>query len=129
MDKSIKILLVDDEEDFRQLMAFWLESKGYAILTASNGQEAVKVVKNDAPDIIFLDLHMPVMDGVTALKEIRTFNKDVPVIVISAHTGDPKAREAMAFGISGVFPKSNNFEEGLTLLESVLRTHKKLKDK
>lgn len=129
MDKSIKILLVDDEEDFRQLMAFWLESKGYAILTASNGQEAVKVVKNDAPDIIFLDLHMPVMDGVTALKEIRTFNKDVPVIVISAHTGDPKAREAMASGISGVFPKSNNFEEGLTLLESVLRTHKKLKDK
>lgn len=129
MDKSIKILLVDDEEDFRQLMAFWLESKGYAILTASNGQEAVKVVKNDIPDIIFLDLHMPVMDGVTALKEIRTFNKDVPVIVISAHTGDPKAREAMASGISGVFPKSNNFEEGLTLLESVLRTHKKLKDK
>lgn len=129
MDKSIKILLVDDEEDFRQLMAFWLESKGYAILTASNGQEAVKVVKNDAPDIIFLDLHMPVMDGATALKEIRTFNKDVPVIVISAHTGDPKAREAMASGISGVFPKSNNFEEGLTLLESVLRTHKKLKDK
>ncbi|MCQ9204780.1 MAG: response regulator [Omnitrophica bacterium] len=129
MDKSIKILLVDDEEDFRQLMAFWLESKGYAILTASNGQEAVKVVKNEAPDIIFLDLHMPVMDGVTALKEIRTFNKDVPVIVISAHTGDPKAREAMASGISGVFPKSNNFEEGLTLLESVLRTHKKLKDK
>lgn len=129
MAKGIKVLLVDDEEDFRQLMSFWLESKGYKVVTAANGQEAVEIVKNESPDIIFMDLHMPVMDGVTALKEIRAFNKDVPVIVISAHTGDPRAKEAMASGISGVFPKSNNFEEGLSLLESVLRTHQKLKDK
>ena len=129
MSKGIKVLLVDDEEDFRQLMTFWLESKGYSVIPAPDGKSAIQIVKENSPDIMFLDLHMPVMDGVGALKKIREFNNDIPVIVISAHISDPRAQEAMSYGISGVFPKSQHFEEGLTLLESVLRTHKKLKDK
>ena len=129
MSKGIKVVLVDDEEDFRQLMTFWLESKGYSVIPAPDGKGAIQIVKENSPDIMFLDLHMPVMDGVEALKKIREFNNDIPVIVISAHISDPRAHEAMSYGISGVFPKSQHFEEGLTLLESVLRTHKKLKDK
>lgn len=126
-ENKIKVLVTDDEADFRQLMTFWLEFKGYAVLTASNGEEAAQVVKEKNPDIIFMDLRMPVMDGVDAIKKIRTFNKDVPIIIISAYVDDPKAKKAMSYGISGVFYKGADFAEGLSLLESALRTHKKLK--
>ena len=126
-NKNIKVLLIDDEDDFRQLMKFWLESKGYSVLAASNGADGIELIKNDQPNIIFLDLRMPVMDGVATLKEIRTFDRDLPVIVISAFLDDPRAKEAMAFGISGVFNKAKNFDEGLTILEVALRRHKSLK--
>jgi two-component system response regulator (stage 0 sporulation protein F) len=126
-NKDIKILLVDDEADFRQLMTFWLKSKGYSVTTATDGKNAIQIVKKEAPDIIFLDLRMPVMDGVEVLKRIRRFNKDVPVIVISAYINDPKARELTSHGVSGVFYKGENFEDALPLLETALRTHKKLK--
>jgi len=127
MENGIKVLLVDDEEDFRNLLAFWLKSKGYSVITASNGEEAVNLAKTENPAIIFMDLNMPVMDGADALKKLREFNKEVPVIIISAFVDDRKAKEAMAQGVSGVFYKGKDFQEGLLLLETALRTHKQLK--
>ena len=126
-EKKIRILLVDDEKDFRELMTFWLQSRGYTVITASNGADAVSLARQENPDIIFMDLNMPVMDGTDALKQIRGFNKDVPVIIISAFVDDLRAKEAMRTGISGVFYKGKDFQEGLALLESALHTHKKLK--
>ena len=61
------------------------------------------------------------------MKEIRRFNKDVPVIIISAYVDDKRAKAAMQEGISGVFYKGKDFSEGLVLLEAALKTHKKLK--
>jgi CheY-like chemotaxis protein len=119
--------LVDDEADFRELMNFWLKSKGYTVIVAQEGETAVKLAEQENPDIIFLDLNMPVMDGVEALRRIREFNKEVPVIIISAYVDDKKAKETMQYGISGVFYKGKDFQEGLSLLEAALRTHKQLK--
>ena len=127
MESGIKVLLAEDESGFRQLVRFWLESKGYRVVEAPDGKAAVGKVKDEAPDIIFLDLHMPVMDGIDALKSIRKFNKDIPVIIISAYINDPRAQEAMSYGISGIFSKDEEFEKWQSLLESALRTHKKLK--
>ena len=127
MDKDIKVLVVDDEADFRQVMTVWLESKGYSVITASNGKDAIQMVRKDKPNIVFLDLRMPIMDGSDTIKGIRRFNKDVPIIIISAYVNDPKMKEVKISHISGVFYKSDDFEKGLGLLESVLRTHKKLK--
>jgi two-component system, response regulator, stage 0 sporulation protein F len=125
---NITVLLVDDEEDFRTALGFWLQTKGYTIKTAGNGQEGIRVVKEQAPDIVFLDLRMPVMDGEEMLKELRAFNKDLPVIVISAHVSDPqRIKEISAYGISGIFYKGSDFAEGLQLVEAALRTHKDLK--
>jgi CheY-like chemotaxis protein len=127
-EDKIKVLVVDDEEDFRQVMKFWLESKGYLVLTGANGEEAVKLSKEKTPDIIFLDFNMPVMDGIDALKRIREFDKLTPIILISAYVDDGKMNEAIkSFGVSGVFYKGKDFQEGLSLLESALRTHRKLK--
>jgi CheY-like chemotaxis protein len=122
-----KILLVDDETDFTQPMSFWLKSKGYSVMVASNGESAIKIVKDETPDIVFMDLNMPVMDGVTTVKKIREFNKDIPVIIISAYVDDKRIVEATPLGISGVFYKGGDFQDGLTLLESALRTHRQLK--
>lgn len=126
-NKDIKVLVVDDENDFRKLLTFWLKSKGYTIIEAENGKQAVTRVKEDNPDIVFMDLNMPQMSGSEAIKEIRTFNKDVPVIVISSYIDDRKAKDAREAGISGVFYKGKDFEEGLSLLEAALRTHKQLR--
>ena len=127
-EKDIKILVVDDESDFRQLMKFWLETKGYSVIEAQDGQTAIQVVKDSSPDLIFMDLRMPVMDGLETIKRIRDFNKDVPIILISSYVTDPLIKDTTAYEISGIFNKAKDFqEEGLLLLESALRTHKKLK--
>ena len=126
-EKNIVVLVVDDEPDFRELMTFWLGSRGYSVITASDGQSAIELVKGKNPDIIFMDLRMPGMDGIETIDEIRKFNKDVPIIIISAYIDDPKASEANAHGISGMFYKGKDFKEGLSLIESVLRRHKQLK--
>ena len=122
---TFSILLVDDEQDFLDPIAFWLESKGYLVKTAANGQEAIASVKNNLPDLIFLDVNMPVMDGITALKSIRELNADVPVIMI---TGAPeKVPRLDDLRISGYFPKKGTLEELEQLLEPILRIHKKMK--
>ena len=126
-EKNIKILIVDDEADFRQQMKFWFEAKGYFVIEAPDGQSALQVVKDDNPDIIFMDLRMPGMDGMEAIKRIREFNKDVPIIVISSYVADLKFKDTVSYDISGIFCKSEDFQDGLSLLEAALRTHKKLK--
>jgi two-component system response regulator (stage 0 sporulation protein F) len=107
-------------------MSFWFESKGYSVIVASNGLEAIEKIKNQNPDIVFLDLNMPVMDGVETLKKVRAFNKELPIIVVSAYLDTTRVKEAYNYGISGVFYKGADFKEGLALLETALRTHKKL---
>ncbi len=126
-EKKIKVLICDDEADFRQLMSMWLESKGYVALNAANGEEAIKIVKEKGTDVVFMDLRMPVMDGIEAIKQIRAFDKKIPIIIISAYIDDPQTNKAMKYNISGVFYKGTDFQEGLSLLETVLRTHQHLK--
>lgn len=125
MEKKFTILLVDDEQDFLDPIAFWLESKGYIVKIASNGQLALDSLKQTTPDIIFLDVNMPVMDGITALKKIREMNPDIPIIMI---TGAPeKVPRLDEMRISGYFPKKGTLEELEQLLEPILRIHKKMK--
>ena len=128
-NKNIRVLVADDEEDFRYLMTFWLQSKGYTVLTATNGKEAVALIKKESPDIVFMDLNMPVMDGVQAIKKIREVDAELPIIVISAYLEDARIKNINSCDISGVFYKGKDFAQGLSLLETVLRTHKKLKNK
>ncbi|MFC1514765.1 response regulator [Candidatus Omnitrophota bacterium] len=127
MEKQIKVLLVDDEADFSQPMAFWFSSKGYYVITASSGKEALSLIKEKCPDIVFLDLNMPVMDGVATLKQIRMIDPELPVIIVSAYIDRDKIKEVQPQGVSAVFYKGEDLDQGLTLLETTLRRHKKLK--
>jgi CheY-like chemotaxis protein len=81
------ILIAEDYDDTRSFMKFMLETFGYKVLEASNGQEAVEKVKHHFPDLILMDMAMPVMDGLTATRIIRKSQdkNKMPIIAITAH--------------------------------------------
>lgn len=81
---KIKILLVDDEVDLLELMSKRIESWGYDLIVATNGKEALDMLKSEEPDIIVLDYMMPDMDGVATLKKIRAMHNKIPVIMFTA---------------------------------------------
>ncbi len=82
----MKMLLVDDEPDILELLQYNLKKEGYEILTAANGVEALEIAKRELPDIIILDIMMPLMDGVVTCKTLRTLPelKDKIIILLSA---------------------------------------------
>ena len=84
-----KILVVDDEESIRFLYKEELEEDGFIVELAQNGKEALEKVPLFKPDLITLDIKMPVMDGIEALKRIREVERQLPVILCSAY-GDYK---------------------------------------
>lgn len=85
---SHTILLVDDSDDTREFMHFWLEALGYEVIEARDGFEAIECTKKAHPDLILMDIGMPAMDGITATVHIRELEKgkDIPVIALTAHT-------------------------------------------
>ena len=75
-----KILIVEDEANIRELLRLYLEREGYTVLEAENGVEGIKKWKSDKPDMLLLDVMMPVMDGWAVCREIRA-ESDVPIIM------------------------------------------------
>ena len=71
------ILIVDDEQSYRQLLTLVFESDGHSIRTAANGREAVELVKEEAPDVIVSDVRMPDMDGIEMLRAVRETHADL----------------------------------------------------
>jgi len=124
MEKSFSLLLVDDEQDFLEPIAFWLEAKKYKVRTASNGEEAINLIKKEIPNIVLLDINMPVMGGMDTLKHIRKNYDDLPVIMITAEI--EKLPVFQELGISGFFPKEGTLEQLEQLLEPILRIHAKM---
>jgi len=98
MEKK-KILIVDDEPDFVLLLKKRLEANGYDVISAANGDEGVKKVGTDKPNLILLDIMMPEKDGYTMLKELkaREETSSIPVIVVTAK---PNMRDL--FGVEGI---------------------------
>lgn len=126
MERDIHILLVDDERDFSETMGFWLKAKGYKVDIASSGEEAINMIKSKSPDIVFLDLVMPGLNGTETLRRIRDFNKDLPIIMVTAHAEEPGAIEAATqLGTAGFFPKADDFTNATRMIETALRTFKK----
>ena len=86
MAESKKILVADDEQQLALAVKIRLQSKGYTVVTASDGQQALQLATQEKPDLIILDVLMPVMDGYSCLREINTrFGRGkIPVIVLTA---------------------------------------------
>jgi two-component system, cell cycle response regulator DivK len=118
---SKKVLIVEDYDDTRDFMSFLVNSFGYTALTAANGNEAVEIAQQQAPDLIFMDLAMPEMDGLTAIETIRKSSDipKMPIVAITAH-GYLLAYEALQAGCDDVIDKPLDFEKLEPLLNEYL---------
>ena len=104
-----KILLVEDEESLRLLYKEELESDGYEVLTAPNGKEALRQLEKGKPDLIILDIVMPVMNGMEALEQIMGRERTIPIII---HTSYPGYREDfMSWAADAYVSKSSDLGE------------------
>lgn len=106
-----KILIVDDEKNMRWAISRALDKEGYDIFEASNGQEGIAAFERHRPDVMLLDLKMPVMDGMEALKQIRETNTATPILMLTAHGTMETAIEAMKLGAMDYLSKPFDVEE------------------
>jgi CheY-like chemotaxis protein len=114
------ILVVDDFDDTRLLLRTWLERKGFRVLEAENGIEAVAQAQKEAPDLIIMDLEMPKLDGFAATRQIRTLPalEAVPIVAVSAYGADQFSDQALAAGCDAYV--STPFEP--EALEKIIRS-------
>jgi DNA-binding response OmpR family regulator len=111
-----KILVVDDEQAVCNMLKKFLTKKGYAVTIALNGEAAVKQVKEERPHIVLLDIRMPGMDGVEALKRIKEIDKEVGVVMITAVKEDAIGKRCLELGAYDYITKPLGFD----YLEKVL---------
>jgi CheY-like chemotaxis protein len=98
-ENNLKILIVEDDEDLNKAYRMIIESAGYNVSSVYDGKQALEVIKKGAkPDIIFLDLRMPVMDGIAFLKEYHAPEQDSTVVVFSNYDAQDEVDEAFALG-------------------------------
>jgi two-component system nitrogen regulation response regulator NtrX len=104
------VLIIDDEEGIRESLSGIFEDEGYAALTASSGEEALKMLREQSPDLIMLDVWLPGIDGVQTLKEIKNLKPDLPVIMISGHGNIELAVKATKTGAYDFLEKPLSLE-------------------
>ncbi len=114
------ILVVEDDTAVRNLMVTTLKTHEYKYLTAPNASDAILLASSHNPDVVFLDLGLPDMDGVEVIKKIRTWS-NMPIIVISARSEDEDKIEALDAGADDYLTKPFSVEELLARLRVTVR--------
>lgn len=116
------VLLVEDTEDNRFMMKRLLELSGYEVAEARNGEEAVRIANEKRPEMILMDLSLPIIDGLAATRRIRAlpgFEK-VPIVVVSAHDTADFHAEAIAAGCNSYITKPIDFGQLELLISRLL---------
>lgn len=116
------VLLVDDYADTREVLRRAVETCGCRVVEAANGQEAIELSQSERPDLILMDLNMPVLDGFNATLRIRELERtrDVPVVAVTAHDTAEFRAAAGAVGCCDYLLKPLDFERLYALLERLL---------
>jgi two-component system nitrogen regulation response regulator NtrX len=115
-----RILLIDDDAGIRESMRMPLEYEGYEYLSAGTAEEGIALVQRESPDIVFLDIKMPGMDGMEALSRIKAIDEGVPVVMISAHGTTSTAFEASRRGAIDFVEKPFGAERLLVTIKNQL---------
>ncbi|MCT4592909.1 MAG: response regulator transcription factor [Anaeromicrobium sp.] len=122
-----KILVVDDEEYIRELIEFNLKNDGYEVITSEDGYMAIKVAKEEKPDLILLDLMLPKLNGFEVCKEIRV-NEEIgstPIIMLTAKNDEGNKIEGLDAGADDYVTKPFSVKELLARVRAVLRRYDK----
>jgi CheY-like chemotaxis protein len=106
------ILIVEDYADVREIMNIYVRTFDYEVMSAADGYEAVEIAKNRRPDLILMDLSLPVMDGLTATEIIREIDglANVPIVALTAY-GNMLTRQAIEAGCNEVLSKPLDFSK------------------
>jgi CheY-like chemotaxis protein len=114
------VLVVDDFDDTRLLLRTWLERRGFRVIEAENGLQAVDQAENESPDLIIMDMQMPQLDGLSAKRRIRNLKSldSVPIVAVSAYGADQFREQALAAGCNEYV--STPFEPAT--LEGIIRS-------
>jgi len=119
------VLVVEDFEDNRFMMRRLLEMSGYRVVEAVNGNQAVEAAAREQPDIILMDLSLPLLDGLAATRRIREQQnaRRVPIVAVSAHDSADFHAEALAAGCNEYVTKPIDFDQLVQLLERLTAKH------
>ena len=122
-DQRPTVLVVEDFEDNRFMMRRLLEMSGYRVVEAVNGQQAVETARRERPDIILMDLSLPMLDGLAATRRIREQDRlsRVPIVAVSAHDSADFHAEALAAGCDEYVTKPIDFDHLVQLLNRLTK--------
>lgn len=119
------ILVVDDEEDVRDLLRKFLTRRGYEVATVGDGEAAIEAIRNNAPDIVLLDIRLPKIDGLSVLQRLREESDDVAIITMSGNADEDTARKSLELGAADFITKPFNlpYLETSLLAKLILLDH------
>ena len=115
-----KILVADDEQSMREFLDIMLKKEGYKVSLASNGEEVIKLIEKDIFDLVLMDIRMPRLDGIAALKKIKTVSPETIVIMITAYASADTAIKAMKEGAYDYITKPFKVEEIKLIIKNAL---------
>jgi two-component system NtrC family sensor kinase len=129
---QIRLLLVDDEEDYRETIAKRLKVRGFIVFEASNGREAIDALSREPVDVVVLDVKMPVMDGMEALYHIKKDFPDIEVIMLTGHASPQDGVEGIKSGAFDYLCKPIEFEHLMSKIEQaydkIIREKEKIRE-
>jgi len=117
MEEKTSILIVDDNVSIHQSMSFILEGKGYAVTTAQDGPEAIEKIKETPFSIVFMDIKMPLMNGVETYRRVKELRPEIAVVMMTAYAVEDLVAEALEEGAFGVIYKPLDMEEVIAIIE------------
>ena len=118
--KAATILVVDDEPQIRRVMRTTLTMQGYSVIEARDGAEALEKLRSERPDLILLDMNMPVLDGLQACREIRSVS-DVPIVMLTVRSAEKDKVRALDAGADDYVVKPFSIQELLARVRALLR--------
>lgn len=119
-----QILVVDDDKNVRFFIKEALEINHYTVFSVSNGVEALETLENKHVDLIIVDIMMPKMDGYEFTKEVRSFNPNIPILMVSAKQLSEDRKKGFMLGIDDFMTKPIDLEELLLHVKALLRRYK-----
>ena len=118
--KKDKILIVDDEKDFREVLCEFLDGKGYDVVGAQNGKDAMKRIESNEFQIIFMDVKLPDTNGTEVYKAMKQIDTKAKVVMMTGYLHEPLAEEDIESNFRGYLHKPFGMKKFLTTIEQIL---------
>jgi len=117
-----KVLVIDDEKGIRDLLCDFLDRRGYQVSSAADAREMIIQMNKELPEIVFLDIRLPDIDGLELLKLIKQLDQEIIVIMMSAYATEEIARNSLQWGAFDYIRKPFEFEQVERVLSAVEMT-------